>query len=57
MVADATNITAAITFVVLAWGTNLATDCFKTCRDAFARFSRNIYTEKMQQLRGALGVE
>ena len=57
MVADSASLIAGISFIIAAWGTNLATDCFRTCREAFALVSRNFYTEKLRVLRKLLGVE
>ena len=56
MVVDSSSVTAGMAFFFTIWGANLSTDCFRTCRAAFARISGNIYAENLRKLRACLGV-
>ena len=50
------HIIAVITLTFLGWILNLATDCFKTCRENFLRCSAHIYDEKVRGFFALLGV-
>ena len=56
MVVASSSAAAGMAFFFTIWGTNLATDCFRICRAAFARISGNIYAEKIRKLRAWLDV-
>ena len=57
MVVHTASTATAITIALGTWGFNLATDCFRTCREAFGRCSRNWYKEKTRHFLIFLGVE